>query len=155
VLFFHPFYEALDSSGNAANGTAATMSLTALVHTPIPKNGPPQPPPTASSGRWPTSRSISGHRPSFHSLVFTVESGKKMNVNADTGDVFSAASSSSSTNSKSSSRASDPPYLDIEPEFIEAGYKQSIPDITLGRSASRTSPSAPPSGSRSSAIRST
>ncbi len=134
VLFFHPFYEALDSSGNAANGTAATMSLTALVHTPIPKNGPPQPPAYSIVGTLANFTLDFGVIAlPFHSLVFTVESGKKMNVNADTGDVFFGSFLKFVNELEKFFKSfSDPPYLDIEPEFIEAGYKQSIPDITLG-----------------------
>ena len=134
VLFFHPFYEALDSSGNAANGTAATLSLTAKVHTPIPKNGPPQLPTYSIVGTLANFTLDFGVIAlPFHSLVFTVESGKKMNVDANTGDVFFGSFLKFVNELEKFFKSfSDPPYLDIETTYIEAGYKQSIPDITLG-----------------------
>jgi hypothetical protein len=69
----------------------------------------------------------------FNSLTFTVESGKKLHVEADVGQViFEDFLQFVNQLRDFMSQFSDPPFLDVEADHITAGYTLDLPNIGVG-----------------------
>lgn len=119
---------------NVLTSDPATMTLTAHSRTPLPTNGSAQP----------TSYKIQGEIANFtldfaaialpfNKMSFTIENGNKPNVAIDAGEVqFESYLSFMNDLRQFLNSYSDPPYVDLSPTEISAGYRVEIPTIAVG-----------------------